>query len=395
MNAKIDDGSTWINDEKRRAFLTAIAGGERGGTLHPSAQTKAPTTRRFKSALGVAVFILFFALSVVNNNKALRSLSQLLNADVHSELSAHPALDPERTDCSYLLKKFKADEIEEAKREGEVNFRRSFVTITKDVPHPFYVSTHDKQIDRVRASIMTHHMYYESALTSLIADTFVKARDEGREAIFLDVGANIGWFSLVAAAHGASKVYSFEPNLQNTIRFCESLRLNGWADGDLVVPVTKGVGRVEERRELRASPKNLNNPGAYSFNKDGPVVAVMNITTLDLFSERHGWFDLRPSIGCFKLDVEYFEQEVIEGAEKLLKSRIIEMIAMELKPDHTEDAKLKICTILMDAGYELVMHGASKGPNKVVGKKYQHPSDLVKDFQGGMYKENVLFRLKK
>jgi hypothetical protein len=171
--------------------------------------------------------------------------------------------------------------------------------------------------------------------------------------------------------------------------------LNGWGAGDLVIPIAKGVGRVEENKTLYGSAGNKN-PGAFSFSesRSGDAIGEMEITTLDAFAERHGWFESRTSIGVFKLDVEYFELEVMEGAEKLLRSRIIELIAMELKPDHTKDAKFKICKLLLDSGYELWMHGGWPGPSKEVKTKYTNPSDLVEDFQAGKFKENVLFRLR-
>jgi FkbM family methyltransferase len=309
-------------------------------------------------------------------------------------LSSSSQDDPERIDCTELLNKFKADEIEVAKKEGNINFRRSYATISKGVPKPFYVATHDRKIDNIRASIMVKHEFYEIKLTEIIANFFVKKHEEGKKSIFLDVGANIGWFSLVAAAHGAAKVYSFEPNLQNTIRFCESLSLNGWAVGDLVVPIAKGAGKTEERKNLYATDPR--NPGAHSFKqiKNATVVGEMEITTLDSFAERHGWFESRPSIGFFKLDVEYFELEVIEGAEKLIRSRIIEMIGLELKTDHPRTTKYKICDLLLDSGYEFIMHGGFLGPNEPVKVNYVNATELVDDFQAKKYKENVLFHLK-
>jgi len=148
--------------------------------------------------------------------------------------SAADRVDPEGLDCKELLKKFRQDEIEVAKTTQvkqdnitkEKNFKRTFGVITKTAK-PFYISTHDGEIDSVRASIMKKRKYYESALTKRVAEVFEEKVQKNESSLFLDVGTNIGWFSLVAVAHGASKVYSFEPNLQNTIRFCESLSMNG------------------------------------------------------------------------------------------------------------------------------------------------------------------------
>ena len=237
------------------------------------------------------------------------------------------SLDTEATNFSEILTKFRADEIEVAKiNNGDMNYQRSFATITK-TDKPFYVATHDEKIDSVRAGIVKYQFYYERELTKRVAEIFEEKSSQGKESIMLDVGANIGWFSLVAAAHGATRVYLFEPNLQNTVRFCESLSLNRWLrddrSKDVVIPIAKGVGNREDQRELYAVDEY--NPGSFTFqkarakkfmneNETAPkVIGKMEITTLDSFAERHGWFDSRPSIALFKLDEEHFELEVFEG----------------------------------------------------------------------------------
>ena len=139
------------------------------------------------------------------------------------------------------------------------------------------------------------------------------------------------------------------------------------------------------------------NPGAFTFQKQGrnaTVVGTMEITTLDSFAEQQRWFKNKPSIPIFKLDVEHFELEALQGAKRLLNSGIIENIAMELKPEQTKEAKLGITTILFDAGYELYAHGNFRGPGTLVEKNYTKPQDLLVDLEARMYNENVLFKLK-
>jgi hypothetical protein len=91
------------------------------------------------------------------------------------------------------------------KEDYEVNFGRSFVavSITED---PFYVSTHDARIDAAREYIMVKQKYYENDLSTIIAHIFKMKRAENKHSIMLDVGGTIGWFSLLAAASGATKV---------------------------------------------------------------------------------------------------------------------------------------------------------------------------------------------
>ncbi len=324
------------------------------------------------------------------------------------------SIDPEAEDCTQLLAKFRADEIDITETKGEKDYKRSFATINKDTKKQFYVATHDKAIDSIRADIMKDRRYYEFELTQRVSEIFEEKSTKSEESIMLDVGANIGWFSLVAAAHGATKVYSFEPNLQNTVRFCESLSLNRWLrddrSKDVVIPIAKGMGNREENRTLYSSNRTMRNPGSFTFQKEKAylqdimegdkvvrvplVVGIMEITTLDHFAERHGWFVSKPCIALLKLDVEHFELEVLQGAEKLLKSGIIEKIVMELKPSHSENAKSQIIKCLFGAGYKIYKHGKWMGPDKDVDQVYEKWEDLFSDVKKEKYGENVMFRLK-
>ena len=324
--------------------------------------------------------------------------------------------DPDGSDCSDVLAKFRRDEIDVAKdvidNQGDesISYRRSYVTIS-NTEKPFYIATHDAKIDGVRAGIMKYQGYYESELTKRVVEIFETKAQQGQQSIFLDVGANIGWFSLLAAAHGASRVYSFEPNLQNTIRFCESLSLNHWLHNqNTVIPVTKGAGNQSQQLPMYAV--NEFNPGSFTFNYDSAkwfktgkmngtkaiydkkVIGIMEITTLDEFAERHHWLDSRPSIGLFKLDVEHYETEVLQGATKLLQSHIIENIVFELDPKQSKDAKSNIVRMLMEAGYELYMHGGYKGPSDIVSQKYKNWEDLIIAIHDeNKYNRNLMFRI--
>jgi FkbM family methyltransferase len=282
-------------------------------------------------------------------------------------------------------------------------FHKSFVAIANaDMDNPFYVATHDSNIDYVWSQIFTKGLYYEKSLTDRVMEVFQEKKKNHEDSIFLDVGANIGWFSLLAAANGATKVYSFEPNLQNTVRFCESLSLNGWSDGGsgyndydervTVIPISKGVGNAEEEKALFAMNNNI---GSYTFEKKKgrKQVGKFQITTLDAFAQRHGWFESRPSIGFFKLDVERFELEVLKGAQKLLKSNIVENIEFELKENLADEVKSNMIQLLLEAGYEFYMHGGYMGPRKKVDQVYSNWEYLADDIIKKKFGENVMFRL--
>lgn len=300
-------------------------------------------------------------------------------------------------DCPAMLHEFLNGKISEMElRKG---FEKSYVTRT-NTAIPFYWATHKGELDMPRQITFEKGEYYEKELTSRIQEAFDQVKNQGNSSsIFLDVGGNIGWYSLVAAAHGASKVYTFEPNPSNIVRICESLQLNGW--NDIVDLMMVGVSDKDGKQNLyKVDP---NNPGMFSFdenrakkyNQGNPEVVSgeFQLVTLDQFAQEMGWFQSRPSIRFFKLDVEGFEPKIIKGAEKLFRSRIIDQFAMEMKRKlHSDKDKEMIVKILFDSGYELFMEGAWKGPKNYVHKKYDKWEDLAQDIIQRKYGENILFR---
>lgn len=164
---------------------------------------------------------------------------------------------------------------------------------------------------------------------------------------------------------------------------------------DVVVPIHKGAGSEEGRKKLHAASHR--NPGAYSFHDNHagkPVVDEIDITTLDSFAERHGWFVDKPTIALFKLDVEGYEIPVFEGAKRLLKSKLIEKIAMEIQRRRTNEEKTLVIKTLYEAGYEFYLHGHWMGPNNKVEKAYQGWEEVAQDFLNSTYGANVMFRLR-
>jgi len=198
--------------------------------------------------------------------------------------------------------------------------------------------------------------------------------------------------------------------------------LNDWWIRDdpsknIGVLIAKGVSDSVGTLELYRADES--NPGSYTFDKEiainnampsghegdltpeqrlkymeSAVVGKIDLVTLDSFAESHGWFESRPSIGFFKLDVEGFELKVIQGAKKLLESRLVELLAMEMKPEKAKGDKVMIVNAICNAGYDLHMDGGWMGPTKLVTKKYTECEEMVDDISNNTYRENLMFRLR-
>jgi len=300
-------------------------------------------------------------------------------------------------DCRSLLN---TDSEEAYRQNGAVHMRR---TVTKP---PFYISLHNETIDHVRwGTIMKKGYYYETAMYDAMHEALDPFKDNPRETIVLDVGGNIGWFTLIAASLGHS-VITFEPNRMNNLHTCESLRMNGWLRedkrNDLVELYEAGVGdKHGEVLELYDFPGKMN-PGKATFSKarvgKGRKVGSIDMLSLDVIAEEKGWFQSRPNIAFVKVDVEGFELNVLRGASKMIAERLINNVVFEYKQEREADvdANMNLLKSLISSGYELYKDGGSNGPHDLFDIKYETAEDLYNILSQNRHKhhsQNLWWRL--
>jgi FkbM family methyltransferase len=165
-------------------------------------------------------------------------------------------------------------------------------------------------ISRVRVSFRGKQAEFScSARTfGLIYQTMVMNQyDVGDEPLngktVVDVGANVGDFSIFCAFFNPKKVYAFEP-MEHTFRLLEeNISLNGLER--LVVPVKKGLGAENFSISAKAGADAALGDGGDA----GPGNEQLEIVRLDDFLDGE-------EIGFLKMDVEGYEENVLRGAEK-------------------------------------------------------------------------------
>jgi FkbM family methyltransferase len=139
----------------------------------------------------------------------------------------------------------------------------------------------------------------------------------------LDIGANIGCTSLLFGSR-ASKVYSFEPS-PTTYRWLvenvQRAKLNN------VEPINLGLGKEAGTFELTFAPNNRS--GGFVSNltsaSEGHQVEHITIARGDDFIREHQI----AKVDFIKIDVEGFEQSVIEGLAATI-ARDQPIVALEL-----------------------------------------------------------------
>lgn len=134
------------------------------------------------------------------------------------------------------------------------------------------------------------------------------------DGVTVDIGANIGAFSILAASHG-SKVYAVEPEPHNLEAMKNNITLSGM--DHLITAVPYGISDFKGTAVIHDSG------GGSSIKDDGAFGAEIEIMTLDnLFELYH-----IDSVNVLKIDVEGSESEIILGASKetLNKCKYISM----------------------------------------------------------------------
>jgi FkbM family methyltransferase len=191
--------------------------------------------------------------------------------------------------------------------------------------------------------------YYDLNLSDLILSI---AKNGG---VFIDVGANIGYCSLLFANQNPKcQVLSFEPSLKNLTLLKFNIIHNKLNENITVYPYA--VGDEEGEMYFDNGPADQTGWGHLSTKKTGQKVKVI---TLDSFIDSSIY-----QIDLLKIDVEGFDLQVILGSKKLLEKRIIKKIVFEyhqnlMNYEATDDPiLLNFHKIIKQFNYKLEKFGA-------------------------------------
>ncbi|MFZ5623208.1 MAG: FkbM family methyltransferase [Gemmatimonadota bacterium] len=149
----------------------------------------------------------------------------------------------------------------------------------------------------------------------------------------IDVGAHVGYFSLLAAAvvGEAGRVFSFEPEQGNFTRLVQQVAENGFTN---VEAMNAAVGADAARGELRVCRDNdgghaLWDVGAHPFNartREHPETQAVDIVTLDGMFERFRGRQVR----LVKVDAEGAEKDVLRGGMMTLQALGVPYVVCEV-----------------------------------------------------------------
>jgi FkbM family methyltransferase len=150
---------------------------------------------------------------------------------------------------------------------------------------------------------------------------------------FLDVGANVGYYSIVAAALGA-RVYAFEPVSKLFEALRENVALNPHFN---IFPHATALARYT-RPTTFFVVDDLGNQGLSSLNESQEAVAItIQGQSLDDFVREQKL----QSVDLMKVDVEGAEEQVFQGGTDVLGSDTAPDIIFECHAGATSDRTLR------------------------------------------------------
>jgi len=226
--------------------------------------------------------------------------------------------------------------------------------------------THDILINCYYDSILSREIFYERFEEEEI--TFLKRILKPGDS-FIDIGANIGLFSLIASPIIGEKgeIISFEPCSPTLHRFEENISLNNFKN---IITNKQAISNKNGKATLQIASDGYDAWNSIAEPAKGEVFETEEIDTItfdDYISNSQ--IDIS-KIALVKIDVEGWEMPVLEGGKEFFSSAEAPSLIVEFTEANAANAGYS-CTdlyhALVDYGYSLFTYDASN--NRLIPEK--------------------------
>jgi FkbM family methyltransferase len=180
--------------------------------------------------------------------------------------------------------------------------------------------------------------------------------------VFVDVGCNIGLFTLIAArrVREAGHVYGFEPCSRTFARLEANLRLNAFAN---VTCVRTSLSDRRGEATLTAPLDGYGAWGSLAHPVRGHSFTTETVATIpwDDFAQEHR---LIGRVTAMKIDVEGWEARVLSGASKTLSRGDAPLLQVEFTEEAAWSAGSScagIYRLLEEFGYQMFTYDVERG----------------------------------
>jgi len=188
-----------------------------------------------------------------------------------------------------------------------------------------------------------------------------------RRGVFVDVGAYVGFYSILSAKHGW-RVVAFEPNPINVILLRYNIALHGV--GDRVVVVDKAAGDVHGYAEFSISSSHSESSFTKYLKNELRLLNIdVEVVTIDSILGSLGIGDVENLV--MKVDVEGFGLRVLRGARRSIE-KYRPFILFEVHRTFDEEDEIHALKMLKSLGYGFVVVEPRSRRNFIV---YAYPME--------------------
>lgn len=175
------------------------------------------------------------------------------------------------------------------------------------------VQGHKMFLDSKDSLYLSIHGIHEPFVTEFVKKEVKKGN------VVLDIGANIGYYTLIFAKMVGEdgKVFAFEPDPTNFSLLKKNVEINDYKN---VVLVQKAVSNKTGKGKLYISEDNLGAHTIYNSNDNRQWIEIEVIRLDDYFKNYNGKIDF------IKIDIEGAEYEAIQGMRNLLKRNNVTIV---------------------------------------------------------------------
>jgi len=176
-------------------------------------------------------------------------------------------------------------------------------------------------VDHIQRNLLWYGFYEKESI--LTWEKFIH-----EDSMVIDIGANIGYYTLVAARKATrGKIHSFEPTPTSFRALEQNVLLNKLPN---VIANPAGISNVNSNEKYYiASPDNSGMSGLMPSENFSGQIEIVEIITLDHYSQKH---DLQ-KIDFIKIDIEGNELKALQGMQQVL-TRFKPIIFIELLEEH-------------------------------------------------------------
>ena len=191
-------------------------------------------------------------------------------------------------------------------------------------------------------------------------ETELAKKEIKRNDIVLDIGANIGYFTLIFSklVGDNGKVYAFEPEPNNFAILKKNIEINNIHN---VILIQKAISDISKKISFYICDYNHAQHRAYPSPRCDKEITVDSITIDEYFSESK----FSRKINFVKIDVEGSEYDVINGLRKTLELNPHLKILCEFSPKQIIEHKLEPENVLQ----QLLDHNFKIFPITSAGEK--------------------------